>query len=176
MRSTGIPIAAAPSSLSRTAISRRATPLSRQIRTAKIDTTRTPSENQANDRCDWRLRPRKSGRVIRVEAGLGRPVHTVLSIPGTVQHGVARTASCMKMAKASVVTARNSPGIRSAGRPTITATTAVTAPAKSNRTGSGIELPRCAATSAPTATNPNWPSDTCPAHPVRTVRESAITA
>ena len=49
-------------------------------------------------------------------------------MPGIVMHGVARTAFCMKMAKASVVTARKSPGIRSAGSPTKMATTAVTAP------------------------------------------------
>ena len=30
--------------------------------------------------------------------------------------------------------------------------------------------------SAPTATNPNWPSDTCPPHPVSTVSESAMIA
>ena len=56
------------------------------------------------------------------------------------------------------------------------ATTAVTAPAKSSRTGSGSELPRWAAMSAPTATSPNWPSDTCPAQPVSTVSERAMTA
>ena len=44
-------------------------------------------------------------------------------------HGVASTASCMKMAKAKVVTARNRPGMRSAGRPTMTATSVVAAPA-----------------------------------------------
>ena len=29
---------------------------------------------------------------------------------------------------------------------------------------------------APTATSPNWPSDTCPAQPVRTVSDRAMTA
>ena len=56
------------------------------------------------------------------------------------------------------------------------ATTAVTAPAKSSSSGSGTDEPRCAAIRAPTATRPNWPSDTCPAHPVRIVSERAITA
>ncbi len=49
-------------------------------------------------------------------------------MPGTVKQGVASTALCMKMAKASVVTARKRPGMRSAGRPMRTATSAVTAP------------------------------------------------
>ena len=42
--------------------------------------------------------------------------------------GVASTAVCMKMANASVVTARKRPGMRSAGNPIKMATTAVTAP------------------------------------------------
>ena len=61
-------------------------------------------------------------------AGFGSPVHSVLLIPGTVMQGVASTAFCMKMANASVVTARKSPGMRSAGNPTMIATSAVTAP------------------------------------------------
>ena len=49
-------------------------------------------------------------------------------MPGTVKQGVASTALCMKMAKARVVTARKSPGMRSAGSPTRMATSAVIAP------------------------------------------------
>ncbi len=49
-------------------------------------------------------------------------------MPGTVKQGVASTALCMKMAKASVVTARKRPGMRRAGNPTMMATSAVTAP------------------------------------------------
>ena len=49
-------------------------------------------------------------------------------MPGTVMHGVAITAFCMKMAKASVVTARKRPGMRRAGNPIRMATTAVTTP------------------------------------------------
>ena len=49
-------------------------------------------------------------------------------MPGTLKQGVASTALCMKMAKASVVTARKRPGMRSAGRPTRMATSAVMAP------------------------------------------------
>ncbi len=49
-------------------------------------------------------------------------------MPGTVMQGVASTALCMKMANASVVTARKSPGMRSAGSPIRMATSAVTAP------------------------------------------------
>ena len=46
VRRIGMPMAAAVSSLSRTATSRRATPLSRQIRTMKTDSSSTPSENE----------------------------------------------------------------------------------------------------------------------------------
>ena len=45
--------------------------------------------------------------------------------------------------------------MRSAGSPMTMATAAVTAPAKSNRSGSGTEFPRWAAMSEPTATRPN---------------------
>ena len=117
VRRIGIPMAAA---VTRCRVPRRdaaPTPVSRQIRTTKMDTSSTPRENQANERCEARLRPRNSaGR--RVYEGLGSPVQSVLLMPGTVMHGVASTAFWMKMAKAKVVTARKSPGIRSAGSPT----------------------------------------------------------
>ena len=96
-------------------------------------------------------------------------------MPGTVKHGVASTAFCMKMANARVVTARKSPGMRNAGRPTRMATTAVTAPPYSMTTGSGSDVPRCTATSVPTATSPNWPSETWPAQPVSMVSDRATT-
>ena len=106
----------------------------------------------------------------------GRPTQSDLLTTGSVKQGVATTVTCMKSAKPSVLTARKRPGTRRAGRPTMMATTAVTAPAKSSRTGRGIELPRWAAMSAPTATRPNCPSDTCPAQPVSTVSDRAMTA
>ncbi len=123
-----MPSAAAPSSLSRTATRRRATPLSRHTRRMNTDSSSTPRANQAKARCDDRLMPNSEGRGTTVYAGLGRPVQSVLLMPGIVMHGVASTAVCMKMANASVVTARKRPGIRSAGSPTMIATSAVTAP------------------------------------------------
>ncbi len=57
-----------------------------------------------------------------------------------------------------------------------TATTAATRPATTNTTGSGHPGVRWAATRAPTATRANWPSESCPAHPVSTVSDSATTA
>ena len=65
------------------------------------------------------------------ESDLRDPVHFWAKIDAlpTVKHEVPSTDSCMKMAKARVVTAKNRPGIRSAGRPTTMATTAVSAPA-----------------------------------------------
>ena len=59
-------MAAAVSSLSRTATRRRATPLSRQIRTMKTERSSTPSENQANDCCEARLMPNSEGRPRKV--------------------------------------------------------------------------------------------------------------
>ena len=41
-----------------------------------------------------------------VDCGLGRPVHSWRSRPGTVQHGVASTAPMNQSPKASVLTAR----------------------------------------------------------------------
>ena len=82
----------------------------------KIETNRTPRENQANERCDARLMPKNDGRARKVYGGFGKPVQSVLSMPGTVKHGVASTAFCMKMAKASVVTARKRPGHAQGGQ------------------------------------------------------------
>ncbi len=66
VRRIGIPMAAAVSSLSRTATRRRATPLSRQMRTMKMESRSTPSENQAKDCCEARLRPNSEGRLMKV--------------------------------------------------------------------------------------------------------------
>ena len=98
-------------------------------------------------------------------------------MPGIVMHGVASTALCMKMAKASVVTARKSPGMRSAGSPTMIGhqrrhRTAV----EHHQRAAGSDVPRCTATSAPTATRPNCPSETWPAQPVSIVSDRATTA
>ena len=76
----------------------------------ETDSNRTPSENQAKARCEPRLRPNSDGRATNVDAGLGSPVHNVLLIPGTVMHGVASTAFCMKMANASVRDGEEEPG------------------------------------------------------------------
>ena len=169
-------MAPAPVSLSRTAIRRRATPRSRHSRTISTDTTRTPSENQAKAFWDDSPIPRNVGAEMRVDWGLGRPVHSCRPRPGTVQQGVSRTDPMNHSPKARVLTARYRPRTRRAGSPTSTATTAVTAPAKGIRRTSGTLAPRWAAIRAPTATRPNWPSDTWPAQPVSTVRDRAITA
>ena len=59
-------MAAAVTSLSRTATNLRATPRSRQVRTMKIDSSSTASENQAKERWDDRLRPNRLGRSMKV--------------------------------------------------------------------------------------------------------------
>jgi hypothetical protein len=81
-------------------------------------------------------------------------------------------------AKANVVTARNRPRIRSAGRPTTTAKAAVKATASG--TASQNVRPtlavRAPAVTAPTATKANWPRLTWPAQPVSTTSERATMA
>ena len=84
-------MAAAVSSLSRTATRRRATPLSRQMRTMKTESRRTPSENQAKDCCEARLMPNRRGavdeRVGRVgQAGAERLVDAGHGEAGRGQH------------------------------------------------------------------------------------------
>ena len=106
VRTTGVPIAAAFASLSRTAMRRRAIPWSRQIRTITTNTSSTPSENHAKERSELRSQPKNVGRVSSVDAGSGRPVHTRVPANGSFQHGVGRTDTCMKSAKPRVVTAR----------------------------------------------------------------------
>ena len=132
-------------------------------------------ENHAKARSDERLKPNRLGRPISVDWGSGSPVQIRLLSSGGVKHGVASTDSCMNNANASVLTAKYRPRTRNAGNPTRTATTAVTAPANGSNRTSGTLLPRCAAMIAPTATSANCPNDTCPAQPVSTVSDSAIT-
>jgi hypothetical protein len=175
-RARGMPRAPAPVSLSRTAISRRATPRSRHSRTISTDSTRMTRENQANERAEASWIPKKLGLPMSVDCGLGRPVHSSLPTTGRLQHGVARTDPMNHRLKARVLTARYRPRTRSAGRPTTTAITAVTAPANGMRRISGTLAPRWAAIRAPQATSPNCPSDTWPAQPVSTVRDRAMTA
>ena len=84
-------MAPAPVSLSRTAISRRATPRSRHSRTISTDSTRTASENQAKARSEASSIPNRLGPAMRVDWGSGRPVHRLAAPAGTFQHGVAST-------------------------------------------------------------------------------------
>ena len=94
-------------------------------------------------------------------------------------------------ANARVVTARNRPRTRNAGKPTRTATSTPNAVARitaiphgtsmlrSNRlNGIGMSWPSVNArvASPPTPTKANWPRDSCPAHPVRTVKDRATMA
>ena len=81
----------------------------------------------------------------------------------------------MATAKASVVTARNSPFTRKAGSPTRTATTApaaAEAPMVRNRSRFARAI-RLAATTPPTPTMPAWPRLTVPLQPVRTTSDRA---
>ena len=69
LRARGMPMAPAPVSLSRTAISRRATPRSRHSRTISTESTRTASENQANG--PLRAQPDPEEARAGDEGGLG---------------------------------------------------------------------------------------------------------
>ena len=101
VRNTGMPMPAAPISLSRTAIKRRATPLSRHSRTAKIDKNNMARENQAKGLLRLeRFNPRSFGFATTVGCRVGNPVQSVLSISGRVTHGVDTTVTCIKIAKA----------------------------------------------------------------------------
>src|ERR1700689_1403360 len=88
---TGIPAEPAATSLSRTAMRRRATPRSRQTRTMRTDRARTPSENQAKACSEDRLSPNSDGREMSVDSGLGSPEQMVRWIRGRVKQGVANT-------------------------------------------------------------------------------------
>src|SRR5256885_9159275 len=81
----------------------------------------------------------------------------------------------MATAKASVVTARNRPFTRNAGRPMSTATAApAAAEAAMVRNRSRLALAiRLAATTPPTPTMPAWPRLTVPLQPVSTTSDSA---
>jgi hypothetical protein len=155
VRTTWIPVADAVTSLSRTAMRRRAIPRSRQIRTIRTDRRSTPRENQAKAGSEERLSPNSDGREINVDCGLGRPVHICRCTMGRVQHGVASTELCMNNANPSVLTARYRPRMRRAVRPTRIDTTAVTMPASGSMRIRGTWAPKWAVRSAPTATSPN---------------------
>ena len=175
VRTTGIPAAPAAISLSRTEMRRRPMPRSRHSRTMRMETISTARENHAKARSEVSPSPNSDGREINVDSGSGSPEQIFLCRIGMVQHDVASTDVCMKSANPSVLTARYRPRMRRAVSPTSTDTTAVAAPARSRSGISGTLAPRCAVMSAPTATNPNWPSDTWPAQPVRTVSDKAMT-
>src|SRR5580704_11029700 len=91
VRTTGMPADPAATSLSRTAMRRRATPRSRHTRTMRTERTSTPNENQAKACSDDRLSPKNDGREIKVDSGLGRPEQMVRWMRGRVKHGVAST-------------------------------------------------------------------------------------
>ena len=81
-------------------------------------------------------------------------------------------------ANASVVTARYRPGMRSAGIPMTSATAAPTSTPNATATPHGTlwrpnqpSPTRRTVTSPPIAEKPNWPSESCPAHPLRIVSE-----
>ena len=69
VRARGMPMAPAPVSLSRTAMSRRATPRSRHSRTIRTESTRIANENQAKARADPSPIPNRLGAGD--EGGLG---------------------------------------------------------------------------------------------------------
>ena len=74
----------------------------------------------------------------------------------------------------SVVTARNRPFTRRAGRPTSTAaiSPAIPASGRASRRSSPQSFVARAPTVAPTAMKATWHSDTCPAQPVMTTTET----
>src|SRR5438045_2840792 len=106
-------------------------------------------------RSDDTLMPRSVGRFSNVDDGSGRPVQNVLWTIGIFQHGVGMTDNSIKTANANVLTARYRPLMRSAGRPTTTATIAAITPPRGTSNTSGTLSAWCAATNAPTATNAN---------------------
>lgn len=71
-----------------------------------MESSNTARQNQARFRSSLRLIPKNLADGTSVDSGLGNPVQTCLPMTGMVQQGVESTVCCMKMAKASVLTAR----------------------------------------------------------------------
>ena len=142
-------------------------PRSRHTRTMSTETIEHGEREPGEGPLRRQVRARTAtGRAISVDCGSGSPEQIVLWTSGTVQHDVASTDVCMNRAKPSVLTARYRPRMRRAVSPTSTDTTAVADAGEGQQQDErDTARPRWAAMSAPTATNPNWPSETWPDPP-----------
>ena len=177
VRASGMPMAPAPVSLSRTAISRRATPRSRHNRTISTESTSTPSENQAKARSESEPDPEQAGSGDEGGLRIGQSGAELLVDQGQGparggQHRLHEPDGEGQRAHGQVEAADPQGGQADQH-----------GDHRGDRAGERHEQDQRHAraevrrpSGRRTATSPNWPSDTWPAHPVSTVSDRAMTA